>query len=167
MKKIILVYIFSLFFLSLFGQTSSTSTFDFSKCIEGKVVSVIGNDFEENWVTQYVPSGTVSGDTLKRFWNGTLIEQYIIPTSSISSVSLNISTVDHNGVGARHDNGIDTQDFGWYLKYNNDFSFQVNNWTEIQSGDKIQYLPVPTGLADGNYTLQLTMSGGTPTLSWQ
>ena len=77
-------------------------------------------------------------DTIKLFYQDSMITLLAFPKSSVATISELVTTPNHNGSGYTLDNGFGiTNDFGYYIKDNGDGTFQLNDWTETLSGDTI------------------------------
>ncbi len=86
----------------------------------------------------YSSGNSYQPDTIKLFYKGSLLTFIAVPKTSVSSLSENVTTMEHNGSGYSLDNGFGiTNDMGYYLENNGDGTFQLNDWTKSLSGEVI------------------------------
>lgn len=61
----------------------------------------------------------------------------LMPQNSVSTISNEVITTNHNGSGYEHNNGYNNNIFGYYLKDMGNGCFALFTWEDIQSGDII------------------------------
>lgn len=133
MKKILFLLIFLFAIGNLKGQYVNTEI-----VLNELPDTIVMDDFFDNLNLGFAIGSNYEPDTLKLFYKDSLVTLIAIPKASVSSISENVTTLNHNGSGYTLDNGFGiTNDFGYYLKDNQDGTFQINDWTESLSGDII------------------------------
>lgn len=120
---------------SVFGWSQT----DTSRIIINRLPDTIGlQQYFQELSLGFAVGSVYEPDSIKIFFQDSLISTVPIPKQSISTISEMVSTPDHNGSGYTLDNGFGiTNDLGYYLKDNGDGSFQLNDWTSSLSGDVI------------------------------